>query len=197
MAPFREQSGNADAKFKFESFDYTNAPKGWTNEILCKNCFDKLTDAYSLGIDEKKEVISQIAAAAKPQSAIQAAPEKAEPTENLAQITKENPIGAIVTVIAIAASILALWKFVFVGISDGWNEASNESPYGKILFYVVCVFMYLYALSVLHKIGGICREISTVMSWIAGIILVAIVASHFPSFNSTSHMPDDSPYYRK
>lgn len=197
-APFREMSGMSDMKFKIEAFDYTNAPKGWTNEILCKACFDNLPHAFSVEIElaTQAKQIEQEQGKAREKAILEEKKEK----ESLAGITKENPIGAIGLVIAIAASALALFKFMGTGVTDGWNAASKESPFGKIVFFIILGIGYLISIPWLRDKGGSYRELSVVMSWIAGIAFALFVISIMPSCDSdrgSNSQGGELPYYRK
>ena len=197
MAPFRERSGKSDMKFKIEAFNYTNAPKGWTNEILCKACFENLPQAFSFEIEQATQAIQiEQEQRISREKAIQ---EEKKEKESLAGITKENPIGAIGLVIVLVASVLALFKFMSTGVTDGWNVASKESPFGKIVFFIILGIGYLVSIPWLRDKGGGYRELSIVMSWVAGIAFALFVISIMPSCDSDRGLNSQGelPYYRK
>jgi hypothetical protein len=201
MARVRESIGKADMKFKVELFDYTNAPKGWANDILCKACFDNLPQAFSSEIERATQEIQieQDRVIACKKVTLEETKEK----ESFAGITKENPIGAIGLVILLVASTTALYKFMGAGITDGWNAASKESPFGKVIFYIILGVIYLASIPWLHNKGGGYRELSFAMSriasWIAGIAFALFVISIMPSCNTNPNWSSqgESPYYRK
>ncbi len=197
MAPFRELSGKDDMKFKVEVFDYANAPKGWTNDILCKACFDNLPQAFSLEIEQAtQEVqIAQERVKAREKAILEQKREK----ESLAGITKENPIGVIGLVLFLAASAIALFKFMSVGITDGWGAASKESSVGKIIFFIILGIAYLVSIPWLRDKGGGYRKLSVVMSWIAGITFALFVISIIPSYDTDRNLNSQGelPYYRR
>lgn len=197
MAPFRERSGKSDMKFKIEAFDYTNAPKGWANEILCKACFENLPQAFSFEIEQAtQEIQIEQEQRISREKAIQ---EEKKEKESLAGITKENPIGVIGLVIVIVASVLALFKFMSTGVTDGWSVASKDSPFGKIVFFIILGIGYLVSIPWLRDKGGGYRELSIVMSWIAGIAFALFVISIMPSCDPDrgSNSQGELPYYRK
>ena len=178
-------------------FRSINAPKGWTNDILCKACFDNLPQAFSSEIERasQKIQIEQDRVIACEKFILEEKKEK----ESFAGITKENPIGAIGLVILLVASTVALFKFMGAGITDGWNAASKESPFGKVIFYIILGVIYLVSIPWLRSKGGGYRELSSVMSWIAGIAFALFVISIMPSCNTNSswNSQGESPYYRK
>ena len=194
MAPIRERSGKSNLTFKVEVFDYLNAPKGWTNDILCKSCFDSLLQTFSTEIEQSLQEIrsKREYALARENAAI-------EEKELLAGITKEKLIGAIVFTIVLAASVVAFFKFISTGLTGGWNAASKESPFGKIVFYIFLGIAYLLSIPWLRNKGGTYRELSVVMSWIAGIAFSLFVISIIPSCNTERSLnsQDELPYYRK
>lgn len=184
-------------KFKIEAFDYTNAPKGWNNEILCKTCFESLPQIFSLEIEQATQAIQiEQEQRISREKAIQ---EEKKEKESLVGITKENPIGAIGLVIALVASVLALFKFMSTGVTDGWNAASKDSPLGKIVFFIILGICYLVSIPWLRDKGGGYRELSIVMSWIAGIIFALFVISIMPSCDLDRGLNSqrELPYYRK
>jgi hypothetical protein len=197
MATFRERSGKADMRFKVEVFDYTNASKGWTNDILCKACFDNIPQAFSSEIERATQEIKieqdRVIACEK------VILEEKKGKESLAGITKENPIGAIGFVLLLAVSAIALFKFMDAGITDGWNAASKESPFGKIIFYIILGIIYLASIPWLRDKGGGYRELSSVMSWIAGIAFALFIISIMPSCDTDRNLNSQGelPYYRK
>ncbi|WP_292996051.1 hypothetical protein [Nitrosomonas sp.] len=197
MVPFREMSGKADMKFKIEVFDYTNAPKGWANDILCKACFDNLSQAFGLEIEQiTQEIqIEQERVKAREKTILEEKKEK----ESLAGITKENPIGVIGLVLFLAASALALFKFMSAGVTDGWSAASKDSPVGEIIFFIILGIVYLTSIPWLRDKGGSYRELSVVMSWIAGIAFALLVISIMPSCDTDRNLNSQSelPYYRR
>lgn len=197
MAPNREMSGKSDMKFKIEAFDYTNAPKGFTNEILCKACFENLPQAFSFEIEQATQEIQieQERAVAR-EKAIQ---EEKKAKESFVGITKENPIGAIGFVIFFAAGAAALFNFMSTGVIDGWDAASKDSPVGKILFFIILGIGYLASIPWLRDKGGSYRELSIVMSWIAGIAFALFVISIVPSCDTDrgSNSQGELPYYRR
>ena len=197
MAPFRERSGKSDMKFKVEEFDYTNAPKGWTNEVLCKACFENLPE--TLGLEIEKATHDMQVAQEQRISREKAIQEEKREKESLAGITKENPIGAIGLVIVLAAIVLALFKFLSAGVTDGWSEASQTSPGGKIIFFIILGIGYLVSIPWLRDKGGGYRELSVVMSWIAGIAFALFVIAITPSCDPDRGMnsQDEPPYYRR
>jgi hypothetical protein len=197
MAPFRERSGKADMKFKVEVFDYTNAPKGWTNNILCKACFENIPQVFSSEIEQATQEIQieKELVIAREKAMLDEKKEK----ESLAGITKENPIGAIGFVLLVAASVIALLKFMNAGVTEGWSAASKESPFGKIIFYIILGITYLASIPWLRNKGGGYRELSAVMSWIAGIAFALFVISIMPSCDTDRNLNSQGelPYYRK
>lgn len=197
MAPFRERSGNSSMKFKIEVFDYTNAPKGWTNEILCKSCFDNFPQAFSSIIEQTTQEIKigQERVLAREKALLEEKKER----ESLAGITKENPIGVIGLLLFLVASAIALFKFINVGVTDGWNAANKESPFGKIILYIILGIIYLVSIPWLRDKGGNYRGLSTVMSWIAGVAFSLFVISIMPSCDTERNLNSQGelPYYRK
>lgn len=125
--------------------------------------------------------------------------EEKKEKESLAGITKENPIGAIGFVIFFAVGALALFKFMSTGVTDSWSAASKESPFGKIIFFILLGIGYLASIPWLRNKGGGYRELSTVMSWIAGIAFALFIISIMPSCNTDRALnsQDELPYYRR
>lgn len=56
---FNNLSGNVIKSFKPIMLDYKNAPKGWINEILCKNCFDNFQVKYEQEIKQQSQIESE------------------------------------------------------------------------------------------------------------------------------------------
>jgi hypothetical protein len=197
MAPYRELSGKSDMKLKIEAFDYTNAPKGWTNELLCKACFDNPPQAYSFEIEQANQAVQiEQEERISREKAIQ---EEKKEKDSVVGITKSNPIGTIGLVIVLIACVLALFKFMTTGVAEGWNVASKESPVGKFIFFVILGIGYLVSIPWLREKGSGYRELSTFMSWIAGVAFAIFVISVIPSCDADrgSNSDQERPYYRK
>ncbi len=119
--------------------------------------------------------------------------------DSLLKNAKENPVGAIVVLIVLAASALAFIKFITANFETDWGSASQVSPYGKIVFFIVLGIGYFVLLDWLRSKDGLCKDLSTIMIWIAAFIVIAIGASLLPSCESDQRFYNQGelPYYRK
>lgn len=197
MASFRELSGKSDKKFKVETFDYANAPKGWTNKILCKTCFDQLPEAFRPEIEQTKQEIPREIARVLAQE--KAAQNLVKEKESLSNLTKDSVIAAIFLVIFLFFSAVALFKYINVGVTDSWNAAGKESPFGGFIFILIAGVVYLASIPWLRAKGGGYRKLSVAMSWIAAIAFSLFVISIMPSCGADRNLNSQGelPYYRK
>lgn len=174
---FRRLGGKEDMPFKPIVFDYENAPKGWTNDILCKRCFDNahLEAENEIHLMHEQKL-----------SAPAEAPKLTTEYEE-----KKAYLGPILTAIFLGWILI---RFIFQISEDGWAVASKQSVGGTILFILACIAAYIISAELIYT--HISKALGKAMGWLLALSVIFFIIGKMPSCSS-NYDRDTDVYYRK
>ena len=175
---FRRLGGKEDMPFKPIVFDYKNAPKGWTNDILCKSCFDNVQLAFEDEIHLMHE--QKLSAPAEVPKLFTGAKEK------------KGYLGPILTALFLGWVLI---RFIFQISENGWATASKQSAGGAILFILACIAAYIISAELIYT--HISKALGKAMGWLLALLVIFFIISKMPSCSSNYDRDTSDVYYRK